>query len=235
MNDWLPHKREEILNVSQLWQAVITTAKATAWSIPTAEMTALKTLATAAETALAANQPPVRNSVTAAQCDAAFKALTDKLRFLKNRYFLVPPLMDSDIVSLGLKPRDAKPTPIPPPVAQAGADISYPGTHQLKLHFRLEPDTPPDPHHSDYGYRTYYGILPHGGADVAAATSVKRELMKAPTSGEELPHSRFTRRQSELFDFDQNDSGKTAYFCIRFENAKGEPGPWGPIFSSVIP
>ena len=30
-------------------------------------------------------------------------------------------------------------------------------------------------------------------------------------------------------------SGKTVYFCVRYENAKGEPGPWGPIFSAVIP
>ncbi|MDR3352901.1 MAG: hypothetical protein LBO00_07885 [Zoogloeaceae bacterium] len=31
------------------------------------------------------------------------------------------------------------------------------------------------------------------------------------------------------------ESGKTIYFCVRYENAKGEPGPWGPIFSAVIP
>jgi hypothetical protein len=54
-------------------------------------------------------------------------------------------------------------------------------------------------------------------------------------SGEELPHSRFTRRKKELFDFPQEDRGKTIYFCVRYENAKGEPGPWGPIFSAVIP
>jgi hypothetical protein len=31
------------------------------------------------------------------------------------------------------------------------------------------------------------------------------------------------------------DSGKTAYFCIRYENAKGDTGDWGPVFSAVIP
>jgi hypothetical protein len=25
------------------------------------------------------------------------------------------------------------------------------------------------------------------------------------------------------------------YFCIRMENSKGEAGPWGPIFWTVIP
>jgi hypothetical protein len=233
--DWLPHQREEQINLSQLWQTVITTAKATAWSIPTAEVTALKTLTTAAETALAANQPPVRSTLTAKQCDVAFKALVDKLRFFKNHYFLIPPLTETDIVSLGLKPKDTKPTPIPPPTAQAEADVSYPGQHQLALHLHALADSPPDPHDSDYGYRIYYGILPPGGASVEAATGEKRELMKVPGTGKELPHSRFTRRTSLLFDFEQEDSGKTAYFSVRYENAKGEPGPWGPVFHAVIP
>jgi hypothetical protein len=29
--------------------------------------------------------------------------------------------------------------------------------------------------------------------------------------------------------------GKTAYFCICYENSKGESGEFGPIFSAVIP
>jgi hypothetical protein len=69
---------------------------------------------------------------------------------------------------------------------------------------------------------------------VEAATGEKRELMKPPTSGKELPHSRWTRRRRERFSFD-GDSGKTVYFCIRYENGKGESGEFGPIFSAVIP
>lgn len=233
--DWLPGSREEQINLSQLWQSVITTAKATAWNIPTAEVTALKTLTTAAETALVANQPAVRNTITVAQCKAAFKALVDKLRFFKSHYFLIPPLTEIDIVTLGLRPRDTKPTPIPPPTAQAEAEISYLGAHQLKLHLHAVAGSLLDLHHSDYGYRIYFGILSSGGANVEAATGPERELLKVPVTGDELPHSRFTRRQSIVFDFAQTDSGKTVYFSVRFENAKGEPGPWGPVFSAVIP
>jgi hypothetical protein len=63
---------------------------------------------------------------------------------------------------------------------------------------------------------------------VEAATGVKHELIQTLTSGEQLPFSKFTRRKKELFDFTQKDSGKTVYFCVRYENAKGEPEPWGP-------
>jgi hypothetical protein len=36
-------------------------------------------------------------------------------------------------------------------------------------------------------------------------------------------------------EFPPEDSGKTAYFSIRLENAKGGKGPWGTVFSAVIP
>jgi hypothetical protein len=233
--DWLPRKREAQIALSKDWQTILVAAKVTAWSIPTTEVTALKNLTTAAETALDLAQSSSRTVVITAQCKAAFEALTDKIRFFKNRYFVSPPLIDADYLSLQLKPKDTKPTPIPPPIAQAEADVSYPAAHTLELHLRPVANTPPDPHYADYGYRVYFGILPSGGASVEAATGPQRELMKAPVSGDELPHSHFTRRKRERMDFSQTESGKTIYFCVRFENAKGEPGLWGPIFSAVIP
>jgi hypothetical protein len=235
MKDWLPHKREGQLNLSQLWQTIITTSKASAWGIPSAELTALRNLTTAAEAALAANQPPTRSTLTAKQCDVAFKALIDKMRLFKAHYFLLPPLTEIDIVSLGLKPKDTKPTPIPVPLAQAVAEISYLGAHQLQLHLHREPDSPLDPHGSDYGYRIYSGVSPPGGASQEDALGEKRELMHVPLTGKELPHSRFTRRHIEIFDFEPEDSDKIVYFCVRYENAKGEAGPWGPLFHAVIP
>jgi hypothetical protein len=54
-------------------------------------------------------------------------------------------------------------------------------------------------------------------------------------TGADLPHSQFTRRRRVLMEFPAEDSGKTAYFAIRFENAKGGKGPWGPVFSAIIP
>jgi hypothetical protein len=233
--DWLPHKRDDLIALSKVWQAVLVAAKVAAWNIPAAEVAALRTLTAAAEEALAAEQGPTRTSVGVAQCKAAFAALAGKMRLFKSHYFLTPPLTETDYVSLWIKPRNGPRIPVPPPVALAKADVSYLGIHQLVLRLRPTPDSPPDPHHADYGYRVYYGILPHGGASVEAATGPKRELMKEPVSGEELPHSRFTRRKKEHFDFAQEDRGKTIFFCVRFENAKGEPGRWGPLFSAIIP
>jgi hypothetical protein len=205
--DWLPHYREGQITMSKNWQTILTT-KATAWSVPTADVTALKTLTTAAETALMLAQSSARTVVITAQAKAAFVALIDKMRFIKNRYFVTPPLLDADFVSLGLKPHDTKPTPIPPPIDQAEADVTYPAAHTLELHLRPLADSEPDPHRSDYGFRVYFGILPPGGATLEVAASPKRELMKIPVTGDELPHSHFTRRKRERLDFSQEESGK---------------------------
>ncbi|MDR3352379.1 MAG: hypothetical protein LBO00_05105 [Zoogloeaceae bacterium] len=44
--DWLPGKREAQIAMSENWQTILTTAKVSAWNIPTAEVTALKNLTT---------------------------------------------------------------------------------------------------------------------------------------------------------------------------------------------
>ena len=234
-SNWLPGRRELQLAMAKNWLFIIGNSNPPPWNIPQPDVADLNNLTGEAETALVQAQSSARTPVITAECKAAFEALIAKMRLLKSHYFLTPPLTDADYISLELQPKDTTHTPVPPPTAQAEADISRPGVHLLELHLRPVAGSPPDPHRADYGYRIYYGVLPPGGAAVEAATGIKRELLKAPVSGDELPHSRFTRRKKELFDFPAEDSGKTVYFCIRYENAKGEPGPWGPMFSSVIP
>jgi hypothetical protein len=233
-NDWLPGRRELQLAMARRWHDIIQ-MKATAWNIPPGEVTALDDLTSTAAACLQVAQSTDRTAVTTAQCKEAFDALVAKMRFLKSHYFLTPPLTKEDYVSLELKPHDTTPTPVPTPTAQAEADISRPGVHLLELHLHPIVGSPTDPNQSDYGFRIYYGVLPPGGASVEAATGAKRELLHAPTAGEDLPHSKFTRRKKERFDFAAEDSGKTAYFAVKYENAKGESGPWGPMFSAVIP
>jgi hypothetical protein len=58
--------------------------------------------------------------------------------------------------------------------------------------------------------------------------------MHPPLTGDDLPHSAWTHKKKVTLDF-HGDSGKIVYFCVRYENAKGEHGPWGPIFQAVVP
>jgi hypothetical protein len=67
--------------------------------------------------------------------------------------------------------------------------------------------------------------------------SGRHRISAPPETGEDLPHSVFTRKKKYRFDFD-GDSGRTVYFCLKYENGKGGEageGPFGPILSAVIP
>jgi hypothetical protein len=241
-SDWLPRKRELQLAMSQNWLTILNSSEpgptpppTPPWNIPLQDVEDLQTLTDAASSILAIAQSSARTETITAECKAAFEAMIAKMRFIKSRYFLEPPLVDADLISLGLHPKSTSHTPIPAPTTQAEADIGRPGVHLLELYLRAVSGAKADPNSADYGFRIYWGIMPQGGASAEAATGKKRELTQPAISGEELPHSKFTRRKKELLDFPAEDSGKTVFFCIRFENAKGEPGPWGPIFSTIIP
>jgi hypothetical protein len=232
-HDWMPRGRDEVLAMAKNW-CILTDKNSAAWGVPLNTVLKLDQDTDTAGPALEKTKNPDKSAVDTARCKEAFDTLEEEMRDIKKRYFLQPPLSDSDMVELGLKPRDTTRTTVAVPAGQAEADVSYPGPHLLELHIKPLSGTDIDPK-ADYGFRIYYGVLPPGGASVTDATGQGRYLMKAAVSGEDLPHSKFVRKHKELFDFPAEDSGSTVFFCIRFENSKGEAGPWGPVFQAVIP
>jgi hypothetical protein len=60
-------------------------------------------------------------------------------------------------------------------------------------------------------------------------------LSAPPTSISELIHSSFDTHSPLILDFDENQRGLTIYFCFRWENTRGEKGPWSEIASAIIP
>ncbi|MDR2020564.1 MAG: hypothetical protein LBQ14_07345 [Treponema sp.] len=226
--DWLPSARTEILEMCRSWNEYMTAARRTAWGVPQDQYNELLGLFDAAQALMRkAMDEAVRTHVITVECQAAFKALKEKMRFFKDRYFKLFPLTEGDLAALGLKERDP-PSPIARPEAQAEADITFPGIHLVELqNIRTVKGTVPDPR-SDYGVRIYYGL------SGPASEKFPFRITGTPKSGRDLPYSLFTRRKKERFDFD-GESGNTVYFCLRYENSKGEAGPFGPVLSAVIP
>jgi hypothetical protein len=134
-----------------------------------------------------------------------------------------------DLLNMGIPLLDTERTPVPPPEIQVEADIVFPGIHMVELR-KIRPVSgldQPDPR-SDYGVRIYYGLT--GEADDAFPFRLDGPVKTAKV----LPYSIFTRRKKERFDFD-GESGSKVYFCLRYENSKGQSGPFGPVLSAVIP
>ena len=236
-SDWLPGARADILAMCRKWLAYLIEALRTALGIPAAEFTELGNLFNEAETLLTKAQDEAeRTHVITVECQAAFKALTAKMRFFRDRYFKVPPLTEGDWAALGFKQKDPHPTPTPPPDGVPAVSLSYPGgPHAITIHLEPMAGTQELTVESDYGYAIYAGIMPSGGATLEQAASDKRYLMKPPLDGKGLTHYRFTRRRREKLVFDAAESGMTVYVCCRYENQKGEVGQWGPVAYAVIP
>jgi hypothetical protein len=52
---------------------------------------------------------------------------------------------------------------------------------------------------------------------------------------EDLAHSAFDTKTPFTLEFQGHQRGKTVYFCLRWENTRGEKGPWSEIKSAIIP
>jgi hypothetical protein len=62
------------------------------------------------------------------------------------------------------------------------------------------------------------------------------EIMDTPpTTPDDLRHSVFRVKTVEIFDFKEDERGKKVYYAARYENAKGEAGPWSDIVMAIIP
>jgi hypothetical protein len=216
--DWLPGTREGQLEMARNWQGVAGD-NASTWGIPPAALQNFDTLISAANNALAtAKNETTRTPVATAQCKEAFDALTAFMRDFKRRYFLSPPLLDSDYIALGLKPNDTTPTASGTPTAQVTVETYLLGRHELGVRIIYVVGNPTDP--ANKGYRIWYSVVAPGETP--------------PANPDDLRKSFYTKRKKDVIEFDFGDSGKTAYFAVQIEN-EGKKGPWGPLVSALIP
>jgi hypothetical protein len=60
-------------------------------------------------------------------------------------------------------------------------------------------------------------------------------LDSPPTQLDDLTHSSFDTHTPFTLQFDENQRGKTVYFCLCWENTRGEKGPWSEIVKAIVP
>jgi hypothetical protein len=177
-------------------------------------------------TTLNATPPSARTPVMATQIKMADKALAETMRDIKKRYFFVPPLTEADITALGLRQKDDVPTPVGAPTMPADGDLAFPAKGMISI-AKIRPGGPNPDKRASYGVRIYFGLLGETGRGAF-------RLATAPITGDDLPHSVFTKTKSHTFDFTA-ERGNQAFFCMRYENSKGQAGPWGDVMEAYIP
>jgi hypothetical protein len=76
----------------------------------------------------------------------------------------------------------------------------------------------------------------HAIPEFAHGAEIRWNILDAtPASVNDLIHSEFSTRTHYALTFDESQRGKTVWFCLRWENNRGQKGPWGEIYSAVIP
>jgi hypothetical protein len=220
------------------WHEVLE-MKASAWNVPQTEVTGLAGLVSSATDRLEMAKTSDRSAVITAQCKEVFDVLIAKMRFIKSRYFLQPPLSNADFTLLQLTPHDSVKTAVPIPVDHAGIEITKWALHSLGFRYFVATDM--GGHDSNHGVRVYYGLVAPGTPVATGNPSSKRLagnfhiLSEAPQTPADLPDSFFTRREHDRLEFPPEASGKTCYLAARYENGKGQSGPWGTMISAVVP
>ena len=131
-----------------------------------------------------------------------------------------PLVTDVDRERLGISVYDTIPTTISIPKVRAMIKVTYKSAGLLELHIAPEADISED-------RRAYHGCKIQFDLFHAEATP--------PETRDVLNQSVFTRRKKEPFVFQPEHSAKRMFFCARYENSKGQAGPWSNIMSAVIP
>ena len=108
-------------------------------------------------------------------------------------------------------------TPAPVPETAPEAEIRFPAPSVIEIHFRnAGSDSKAKPS----------GVH---GAEIRSAV-----LNNPPSKMEDLVHSSFDTSSPIRLTFDIDQRGKTLYFAVRWENTRGEKGPWSEIHNVII-
>jgi hypothetical protein len=125
-------------------------------------------------------------------------------------------LTDDDRRAVGIHIRDTKPTPAPVPTTFPVLAIDTSTARRLTINFRDSASTS--------------AAKPKGvhGAEIKWLVADEKPTV------EQLTNSTFDTRTPYTLIFTDDQRGKIVWICARWENTRGEKGPWGDMESGII-
>ena len=204
-----------------VWQDIITKtaiANMSTWLLDAAWINEALTPARAKwNTAWAAHENPSTRTIiiTAAKRNArteyekVLKILVANLRFNTRA-------TDDDRRAMGIHIRDTKPTPSPTPTTYPVLAIDTSVSRRLTINFR------------DSATNTLAKPKGIHGAEI------KWLIADEQPTVEQLTNSIFDTRSPYTLVFTDDDRRKIVWLCARWENTRGEKGPWGDMESAII-
>jgi hypothetical protein len=127
-------------------------------------------------------------------------------------------MKDEDKLVYGIRPVDRTATPTGEPESYPEAEPDTSIIRQVTIHFWDSSTKKRGKPHGVHGAEIRWIILEH-----------------APVSVEELTNSDFDTASPFTLKFDENQRGQRVYFCLRWETNTNVKGPYGEIYSAIIP
>lgn len=150
--------------------------------------------------------------------DRTRKPFEAAIRGLVGRIQANAAVSDADRAALGVTVPDRTPTPVAPPATWPSAWVESGQRLRQVLHFR-DAQTPTR------------RAKPKGvrGAEVWV------KIGGPPPAGpSELSYLGLATRTPHLVEFAEADGGKAAHYMLRWQNSRGEPGPWSETATATI-
>jgi hypothetical protein len=217
-SDYIPGKDSDFLAFAKNYVSVLSIHK-TGWNIPDEIVAILTAAMTAFEASYTKSQSPTASSLDVGQKNDDKAVLKMLIRDCTNSYIRYNKSLDDNARrELGVTVPSTSRTPAPAPTTYPLADVDRSGVRQLRVRYwdsktgkRAKPD-------GVHGVEIRFGILD-----------------KPPTNVDDLTNSTFDTASPYVFVFDEDQRGKMLYFCLRWENGTARKGPWGEIYSAIIP
>jgi hypothetical protein len=129
-----------------------------------------------------------------------------------------PKVTPDDLRNMGIAVPSSSRKPVPAPGSYPDGFTDTSVMRRITVHFR--------DHGSDSAAKPY-GV--HGA-------EIRWDVRDTPpTEVSDLTKSSFDTHTPHTLEFEESQRGKTVWFCLRWENSKGEKGPWGELINAIIP
>jgi hypothetical protein len=219
VKNWLSGGEQNFADLCQRWKNGLgNPANVTAFGWNQTDVTAVLTAITAFLSARTAYQEDdsSRNRLIKDEAKDAAKAA---LRDFANSAMRFNKLMrDEDRLVYGLPPHDGSHTPDTEPTTFPEAEADTAIIRQVTIHFLDSGSKKRGKPHGVHGAEIRWALLDH-----------------APASVDELTISDFDTASPFTLKFDETERGRRVYFCLRWESNTNLKGPYGEIYSAVVP
>jgi hypothetical protein len=218
MADFFPKREADLLEWLKNFSAALAD-KASAWNVPATVAQDLTAKVAAYEMTYEAAKGENGTKALILEKNEKRDALKSEVRNVKNKYIDYNDAVTApDRERLGLPIRDRNPTPKPRPASRPLLEVVPTNNRQhtaTAINQATGKKTKPEDAH---GVRYVWEI---------------RDA--APANADDLRHSVFRVKTTEVFDYEEGDRGKRVFYAACYENAKGEAGPWSDIVEAIIP